>query len=106
MEWQGRRESDNVEDRRGFGGRGVAIGGGVSLLAVLACLLLGIDPRVVLQNGNGSGQISTQRPADPQLQEQQKKFVKVVLADTEDVWHEQFRKMGRTYREPRLVLFS
>jgi predicted metalloprotease len=104
MEWQGRRESDNVEDRRGFGGRGVAIGGGVSLIGVIIALLLGVDPRVIFQDG-GSAPISTQ-PQDPQVQERQKRFVSVVLADTEDVWHEQFRRMGKSYREPRLVLFS
>jgi hypothetical protein len=105
MEWHGRRESDNVDDRRGFGGRGVALGGGVSVLAVIVCLILGVDPRVVLQGG-GSSPTSYRQPADPQVQEQQKKFVSVVLADTEDVWHELFRKMGKTYREPRLVLFT
>ena len=107
MEWHGRRESDNVEDRRGHGGaRGLAIGGGASVLAVIVCLILGVDPRVVLQ-GNRPNEVSYQRPTQsPQEQEQLKKFVAVVLADTEDVWHEQFRKMGRTYLEPKLVLFT
>ncbi len=105
MEWQGRRESDNVEDRRGFGGPGGAVGGGVSLLAVIVCLVLAVDPRVVFQGG-GSQPVSYQPPANPQVQEQQKHFVSVVLADTEDVWNEQFRRLGRTYREPRLVLFT
>jgi predicted metalloprotease len=106
MEWQGRRESDNVEDRGGFGGRGVAIGGGVSLLGVILALLLGVDPRVIFQGGGGSVPVSYQQPQDPQARDQQKHFVSVVLADTEDVWHELFRRMGRSYREPRLVLFS
>jgi predicted metalloprotease len=106
MEWQGRRESDNVEDRRGMGGRGLAIGGGASVLAVIVCLILGVDPRVVFQ-GNQPGNVSYERPAqNPQEQEQLKKFVSVVLADTEDVWHEQFRAMGKTYVEPKLVLFT
>src|SRR4029453_12798278 len=107
MEWQGRRESDNVEDRRGMGaGGGVAIGGGVTVLAVIVCLILGVDPRVVLQ-GNHPNEIGTSRPAqNPQEQEQLKKFVSVVLADTEDVWHEQFRQMGKSYVEPKLVLFT
>jgi len=106
MEWQGRRESDNVEDRRGMGGRGLAIGGGASVLAVIVCLILGVDPRVVLQGGH-PGNVSDERPAQsPQEQEQLKKFVSVVLADTEDVWNDQFRKMGKTYVEPKLVLFS
>jgi predicted metalloprotease len=105
MEWQGRRESDNVEDRRGFGGRGVAIGGGVSVIGVIIALLLGVDPRVIFQGG-GSAPVSYQEPQDPQVRDQQKRFVSVVLADTEDVWNELFRRMGKSYREPRLVLFS
>ncbi|MBI3854432.1 MAG: neutral zinc metallopeptidase [Planctomycetes bacterium] len=106
MDWQGRRESSNVEDRRSFGGRGVALGGGATVLAVIVCLALGIDPRVVLQSGS-SAPVSYSQPAqNPQAQEQLKHFVSVVLADTEDVWHEQFRKMGRTYPEPRLLLFT
>jgi len=108
MEWQGRRESDNVEDRRGMsaGGRGIAIGGGASVLAVIVCLILGVDPRVVLQ-GNRPNEVSYDRPVqNPQEQEQLKKFVSVVLADTEDVWNEQFRRMNKTYTEPKLVLFT
>jgi len=108
MEWQGRRESDNVDDRRGSGGggRGIAIGGGVSVLGVIICLILGVDPRVIFQ-GNPSNQVSYQQPPQSsQVQAEQKKFVSVVLADTEDVWHELFRKMGKSYREPRLVLFT
>jgi uncharacterized protein len=107
MEWQGRRESDNVEDRRGIGGRGIALGGGASVLAVIVCLLLGVDPRVVFQGGNPGNVSYQQRPAqNPQEQQELKKFVSVVLADTEDVWHEQFRQMGKSYLEPKLVLFS
>src|SRR5262249_20283555 len=50
--------------------------------------------------------VSHQQPQDRQVQDQQKHFVAVVLADTEDVWNELFRRMGKTYREPRLVLFN
>jgi predicted metalloprotease len=108
MEWQGQRESDNVEDRRGSGGggRGIAIGGGASVLAVIVCLILGVDPRVVLQGTRPTEIGSSQPSQSPQAQEQLKKFVSVVLADTEDVWHEQFGKMGKTYPEPKLVLFT
>jgi len=108
MEWQGRRESDNVEDRRGIGGRGLALGGGASVLAVIVCLIFGIDPRVILQGGGGGGSapISTRQPSSPEAAEQGKRFVAVVLADTEDVWNAQFQKMGRRYQEPRLVLFT
>jgi predicted metalloprotease len=109
MEWQGQRESDNVEDQRssgGGGGRGIMIGGGATVIGVIICLVLGIDPRVVLQNSRPT-EVSTQQPRQsPQEQDQLKKFVSVVLADTEDVWHEQFRKMGKTYVEPKLVLFT
>jgi predicted metalloprotease len=94
----GRRESGNVVDRRGFGGRGVAIGGGAGLLALLLAILFGggvptgvFEPDVQYNGRDGEDEL--------------KRFVSVVLADTEDVWHEEFRKMGRSYREPRLVLF-
>jgi predicted metalloprotease len=68
----------------------------VSVLAVIVCLILGVDPRVVFQ-GSRPDEVPTE-PRDPQAQAQQKKFVSVVLADTEDVWHELFRKMGRPTR--------
>src|SRR5262245_2111886 len=102
MEWQGRRESDNVDDRRGIGGSGLALGGGATVLAVIVCLVLGVDPRIVLQGGGGSSQVSYRQTQSPEAQDQAKRFVAVVLADTEDVWNEQFRKMGRKYQEPRL----
>ena len=118
MDWQGRRESDNVEDRRGYdggggggGGRGLAIGGGVSILGVIVALLLGVDPRVLLQQSGQPTQVSYPQQQQQQTQtrgsqDQLKHFVSVVLADTEDDWREQFRKMGKTYRDPHLVLFS
>jgi hypothetical protein len=100
MQWRGRRESANVDDRRRMGGgRGLALGGGASLVLVVVALLLGVDPRLLLTDGAPSAAPSVQ---DDEL----KRFVAVVLADTEDVWHEQFRRAGKTYREPRLVLFS
>jgi predicted metalloprotease len=108
MEWSGRRESDNVEDRRGMGGGGrIALGGGATVLLFLAAWALGIDPRVLLNSGvvPGSQPGTQSRTLDPS-EEPLKHFVGVVLADTEDVWHEQFRRMGRSYREPKLILFS
>lgn len=86
----------------GGGGR-VALGGGATIIVFLAAWALGIDPRVLLNSGAVP---STQtRSVDPS-EEPLKHFVSVVLADTEDVWREQFRRMGKTYRDPRLVLFS
>lgn len=108
MRWRERERSQNVEDRRGLGGTKMAAGGGVGLLAIVAIVwLLGGDPSEVistLQSGPGSG-----APADPaviQAETELAEFVSVVLRDTEDVWNDSFRQSGRTYREPKLVLFS
>lgn len=99
MQWMGRRSSGNVSDHRGFGK--VAVGGGLSLLVAVVALFMGVDPSALLDL-NGTGSSARPSPAQDEL----KRFVSVVLADTEDVWHEQFKKIGKVYREPRLVLFS
>ncbi|MGI9384761.1 MAG: KPN_02809 family neutral zinc metallopeptidase [Methyloligellaceae bacterium] len=156
MRWRGRRESDNVEDRRaesggsgGFGfpfprgGGGMRFPGakgsrarkggigGIGLIVVLGLMLLfGVDPSVIFQ-----GAQQGQRPAGfPEIRLPQsgtqtrttparrggsegkrprsasdddlKRFVSVVLADTEDVWNGIFREYGKSYKEPKLVLFS
>ena len=106
MLWQGRRQSSNVEDAR-RGGKGIAIGGGIGgIIFVVAYLLLGGDPQVLMDNAQqgglaGSAQVEGDAPRDELSQ-----FVAVVLADTEDAWHQLFRQMGRRYEEPKLVLFS
>jgi predicted metalloprotease len=88
----------------------VAAGGGAGvLLLALVVYLLGGNPQQFLnQLQNGAQQADEQgAPAPPDAaQDELKHFVGVVLADTEDVWREEFRKMGKTYREPRLVLFT
>jgi uncharacterized protein len=103
------RESDNIEDRRSMriGGRGLAGGGlGVAALAVIA-LLLGVDPRIVL---NTVGQLSSvPQPSAVRTSpedERMKKFMSIVLADTEDTWSAIFQQSGSRYEEPKLVLFS
>jgi uncharacterized protein len=106
MLWQGRRESENVEDARGSGGRRLAVGGGIgTVILVVAYLLLGGDPQALFNSQQAqlpqSAQFNNQAPRD-----EASKFVAVVLADTEDAWHELFRQMGRHYEEPRLVLFT
>jgi hypothetical protein len=71
-------------------------------------LLFGADPRQFLEQVPNSGQVPGQqssRPVNPE-EEELKQFVATVLASTEDVWHEQFRLLGRQYREPKLQLFS
>ena len=103
MQWRGRRGSQNVEDRRGMGGRGVAIGGVGGIIVLLLIIVMGGDPSAVLNPGNTS---ITNSGATTAAQDDAYKFVSVVLADTEDVWRQQFREMGRTYNEPKLVLFS
>jgi predicted metalloprotease len=109
MEWQGQRESENVEDRRSVTPGQMAAGGGVGILVIaLITYLLGGDPRPLINqfiNNQQPGAGQAAAAPDP-AQDELKHFVAVVLADTEDVWKDQFRKMGKTYREPRLVLFS
>ena len=111
MRWQMGRRSDNVEDRRGIGIGGVAVGGGLgTIVLVVIALFLGVDPSVVLQGG-GTG-VNTAPPAVEQRrapspeEDQLKDFVAAVLGDTEDTWREVFAKMKREYREPKLVLFT
>jgi len=107
MLWQGRRESENVEDARGSGGGGrLVMGGGIgTVVLVVLYLLLGGDPQALFNSQQAqlpqSAQVDNQAPRD-----EASKFVAVVLADTEDAWKEVFRQMGREYQEPRLVLFT
>lgn len=108
MRWAGRRGSGNIEDRRGRGGRGVALGGIGGVIVVVLALMMGVDPRAFLQDGGGDTGlgIDSVRPIEP-AQEQLADFTAVVLADTEDVWNELFRtSLGAEYHEPTLVLFS
>ena len=107
------RESGNVEDRRGMGGipgGGRTIGGGIGVLVVaVAAMFFGIDPRLVLGLLGGAEQAAPQQQAETPTskpQDQMGRFVSVVLADTEDTWQALFKQMGRTYEEPRLVLFT
>jgi predicted metalloprotease len=111
MRWQGRRGSENVEDRRSVGPATIGCGGGLGVLLVIILLMvLGADPRDIMnvvqdlpqqQAPAGEGQ-----PLDPNNpQDELANFVAVVLADTEDVWTEVFEENGQRYRKPKLVLF-
>jgi len=128
MRWRGRRQSRNIEDRRGGGGfgmpggisrgggRGVrrAGGGGIGFLIIIGImwLVFGINPMTLLQGGGSMAPAPQSRQAQPdsggisRTQSEADDFVATVLADTEDVWKEIFRKEGQTYPEPNLVLFS
>ena len=118
MKWEGNRESDNVEDRRGegggggggfgFGGRSIGIG--TIILALVGSYFLGVSPITLLNMlSGGSGPVAQvqQGPAQrPPASDSMAKFVSTVLADTEDTWTKLFRAEGETYVKPKLVLFS
>ncbi len=108
MRWKGRKESSNVEDRRGmsFKGKGM-VGGGIGTIAiVLVVLLLGGDPTSILQNVQVDDQTTITNYIETAEDKELAQFVGVVLAETESVWHAIFKESGSTYREPKLVLFS
>jgi uncharacterized protein len=104
MLWKGRRQSSNVEDRRGMGmGGKTVLGGGIgSIVVILLFALLGGNPGDLMNttptNQNNPMNVSTQ-------EEELADFVSVVLADTEDVWSAEFEKRGMVYENPKLVLF-
>ena len=110
MRWQMGRRSDNVEDRRGMGGVPIGLaGGGIgTVILIIAALFFGIDPSVILQGGGDPSSQVAPPPssAPPKGEDPVRDFVSVVLADTEDVWKDLFRKRNAQYEEPKLVLFS
>ena len=113
MRLNGRRESSNVEDRRGLsGGAKAGIGGiGGIILAVVIAYFTGGDPSQVLIQGlqeqMQGGQTETVGEQNFTEEEQElAKFSRQILAGTEDVWSEIFANMGRTYTPPTLVLFT
>jgi predicted metalloprotease len=107
MIWKGRRESANVEDQRGGGGgRKVALGGIGTIVLVLAIYFLGGDPTEILNTLQTQTSETTTQYQGTEEENELAKFVSVVLADTEDVWTEIFRKEGAQYSLPKLVLYS
>jgi predicted metalloprotease len=112
MQWEGREESENVEDQRAFGKKTVAIGG-AGIVVLLLGLLFGFDPQQVVQllgqfqgqNAPQAEQDQAQRPIDPE-EEKLAHFSKIIFKDTEVVWDDLFTKMGKSYQKPMLVLFS
>ena len=103
MLWKGRRMSGNVEDRRGMGGGGKLLGGGIGAAVLgLIIYLLGGDPSAIINQGDSAPQTQEQKAAEDEAAQ----FVSVVLADTEDVWHKLFSEMGKQYQEPAMVLFN
>jgi predicted metalloprotease len=108
MRWEGRRQSDNVEDRRGMRvSRGGLVGGGLGTLAIaLIVMFLGGDPTAVLEQ---AGQPQVQTTNEPYVESaeegKRREFVSTILATTEDLWARKFSDMGGQYQPPTLVLF-
>jgi hypothetical protein len=117
MRWEGNRESDNVEDRRGEGGGGIGgfgiggrgIGIGTIVIALIGGAIFGINPLTILSMLSGGGgpapQVQQGPAPKPPADDRGAKFVSVVLADTEDVWGQVFQKGGATYHPPKLDLY-
>lgn len=112
MRWEGNRQSSNVEDARsGGGGGGFGIGGGTIgigtiVIALIGGAILGVNPLTllgILSGGEPAPQVQN-APAPP-ANDRMAQFVSTVLADTEDVWKQQFAAGGANYVEPKLVLF-
>ena len=106
MLWKGRRQSANVEDRRGRSPK-VMVGGGIgTIVVILAIYFLGGDPTKLLNNVQLENSQNTAPYEGTAEENELAQFVSVVLADTEDVWTELFRKEGAQYSYPKLVLYS
>ena len=115
MRWQGRRESDNVEDRRdqssGFGGGGRQIrlprgkGGIVLLIVVAVAGYYGYDLTALLTGGEVAPTSQQQQRSVSPNEDEAAKFTKVMLATTEDTWGKLFQQMNKQYVAPKLVMY-
>lgn len=113
MRWEGDRQSENVEDRRGGGGgfggigaRGVGIG--TLVIALVGGAIFGVDPGTILAllGGGGAPVPAQQAPRTAPADDRQTRFVKTTLAYTEDAWSQIFAAQGAQYQPARLVLFE
>ncbi|MFY0483683.1 neutral zinc metallopeptidase [Flavobacterium sp. PLA-1-15] len=109
MKWQGRRESGNLEDRRGMSGGKVVAGGGIiGVIILLITMFGGQDAQnlvPVIEQLNQQQSTQVERELTPEEIETGK-FVDALLTDNEEVWGKIFRENGMTYKEPNLVLFT
>ncbi|MCU0796937.1 MAG: neutral zinc metallopeptidase [Akkermansiaceae bacterium] len=110
MKWENRRQSTQVEDRRGHsGGRrggGVALSGGGLILVLILALVFKIDPMTLLGDGSGMGGQTSSEASRSQEEDRLARFAGTVLADTEEIWTAEFERMGLEYEKPRMVLFT
>lgn len=109
MNLEGRRESTNVDDRRGMsGGKMIGgIGGGAIVIAIIV-MLLGGDPTAVLEQAatQSATEQTTGNIEFSQEEQELASFAKKILAGTEDVWTAQFAKYGYEYQPPKMVLYT
>jgi predicted metalloprotease len=110
MKWLGRDESDNVEDGNGGGGAGgFALGGIGTIIVAIIAILLGKNPLTLISQIQSSGsptEQSSSMPHNMETESLQRRFIGVVLKDTEKVWDSLFTTMNKTYEKPKLYLFS
>ena len=108
MDLRGRRESSNVDDRRRLSGKAVGgMGIGGMIIAGIIVWIMGGDPTSVLQNSQLITNTESASAYEPSAEEEElATFAKQILAGTEDVWTAEFKKMGKTYIPPNLVLFT
>lgn len=111
MKWQGGRRGGNIEDRRGMsGGQKMTLGGIGGVIVVVISLLLGGDPSQILdQLGTGGGGATATSQGEYQSSPEETKlldFSDVVLASTDDVWTALFKKAGKTYPAPAMVIYT
>src|SRR5688572_2273893 len=108
MRWRGSRRSSNIEDYRGqrFGGAGLKLGVGGTLIALVAGYFLGVDPRLILglTESIPVGPAPVAQEGVPQ--DEQGQFIAAVLGETEDTWSAIFQSRGEQYEAPKLVLFD
>jgi predicted metalloprotease len=109
MKWRNSRESTNVDDRRSMSGGRIAAGGGIAsvIIYLIYTFLSGgkVDPANIPMPSPGQEQTTQMTPEEQAADDERAKFVKVVLAETEDVWNRLFQQQGQQYQEPVLVLF-
>jgi predicted metalloprotease len=107
MRWEGRRQSENVEDRRSTGQQVLVGGGLLTLLFMIVMMFLGADPMQMLQMAPEMMAPQQQGPPGKPVDDEMGKFIRTVMADNEDVWSALFPKVfGRRFAPPRLVMFT
>ena len=111
MKWRGRRESDNMEDRRGMssGGKTIVGGGIIGIIILLLNIFGGENAQMltpILEQMNGGQSAPTEQRALTAAEIEEGKFVKAILADNEDVWAKIFQENNMQYKNPKLVLFT